>query len=183
MLRYLLKRAVDRRPALTYVLVRPEELRTEFPDSRSGSSGPMSPRSCSEGQPSCVGKCTTLGPGEVPGVRRARSEGPRQDLDRRNEHNVVHRGFNHHPAVADIDPSAPGLEIVAGAGDKHVCAWRADGSQVPGWPVFLRDPGKVAAVDPRTHKLTYRPDARPYAGSKVSVAPPWVTWTPTAISR
>ncbi|MDQ3987339.1 MAG: Ig-like domain-containing protein, partial [Actinomycetota bacterium] len=95
-------------------------------------------------------------------------------LDQRDQDNSIDHGIHHSPAVADIDPSTAGLEILAGAGDNHVYAWHADGSQVSGWPVFLRDPSKVAEVDPQTHKITYREDADEFGdlpGAKVLVAP------------
>lgn len=92
-------------------------------------------------------------------------------LDQRDRWNTIDHGFNHNPVLANIDPSSPGLEILAGSGDNHVYAWRSDGSPVPGWPIFLRDPAKVAAVHPQTHKLTYAAGADPYRGSKVVVPP------------
>lgn len=92
-------------------------------------------------------------------------------LDTRDEFNAVDHGFNHNPVIADIDPDAPGLEIVLGAGDNHVYAWQADGSPVEGWPLLMRDPAKVASVNPQTHKFTYAANADPYPGSKVIVSP------------
>ncbi|MGH3345306.1 MAG: hypothetical protein ACRDPK_21060 [Carbonactinosporaceae bacterium] len=72
---------------------------------------------------------------------------PSPDPERRDEFNVRDQGINFAPAVGDLDPDDPGLEIVAGAGDGHVYAWHADGSPVRGWPVMLRDPAKVASVN------------------------------------
>ncbi|HYN36603.1 MAG TPA: Ig-like domain-containing protein [Actinomycetota bacterium] len=85
--------------------------------------------------------------------------------------NTIDHGFNHNPVIADIDESSRGLEILAGSGDNHVYAWRVDGTPVPGWPVFLRDPSKVASVNPQTHKLVYAGGADAYPGSKVLVSP------------
>ena len=92
-------------------------------------------------------------------------------LDQRDEMNAVDHGFNHNPVVANIDPASTGLEILAGAGDDHVYAWQSDGDPVPGWPVLLRDPAKVATVNPQTHKFTYTAAANAYPGSKVVVSP------------
>ncbi len=40
-----------------------------------------------------------------------------------------------------------------------------------GWPVLLRDPGKVAAVDPVTHRVDYVDGARVHFGRKIIAAP------------
>ena len=125
-------------------------------------------------EPGCeeVGVTT---PGELPPCDDFLGDGTTAsylgELDQRDEFNTVDHGFNHNPVIADIDPDAPGLEILAGSGDNHIYAWRADGSPVPGWPVFMRDPEKVASVDPDTRKLVYAADAEPYPGSKVIVSP------------
>src|SRR5205823_1386439 len=54
------------------------------------------------------------------------------------------------PAVADLD---------------------ADGTRVPGWPVLLRDPAKVAAVDPVSHRITFKPGAAAKYGRQVITTP------------
>jgi len=38
------------------------------------------------------------------------------------------------PAIADLDPSYPGLEVVVGSVDGFVYAFHADGTPMPGWP-------------------------------------------------
>jgi hypothetical protein len=91
--------------------------------------------------------------------------------DARDELNTVDFGFSAAPSVGDLDPAAPGLELVAGANDGHVYAWHADGTPVPGWPVLLRDPAKVAAVDPVTHRVTYTEDSGARFGRKVISTP------------
>ena len=40
-----------------------------------------------------------------------------------------------------------------------------------GWPVLLRDPGTVAAVDPVTHLVTYVDNVDARFGRKVIAAP------------
>src|SRR5581483_2746213 len=78
---------------------------------------------------------------------------------KRDEFNRKDWGIISGVTVGDLDPAVPGLEIVAGASDGHVYAWHADGSVVDGWPVMLRDPAKLAAVDPVTHFLTHTADS------------------------
>ena len=63
------------------------------------------------------------------------------------------------------------MELVAGANDGHVYAWHADGTPVPGWPVMLRDPAKVASVDPVSHFVTFKPGANPKYGRQVITTP------------
>ncbi|MDQ1747319.1 MAG: hypothetical protein QOD07_1582 [Frankiaceae bacterium] len=70
--------------------------------------------------------------------------------------NTVDKAFAAMPSAGDLDPSYPGLEIVAGAMDGHIYAWHADGTPVAGWPVLLRDPSKVASVDPVSHRITLK---------------------------
>lgn len=79
-------------------------------------------------------------------------------LDRRDALNTVDHGFTANPAVADLDPETPGLELIVAGHDSHVYAWHADGTPVAGWPVLLRDPAKVRRVHPRTHKVTFASD-------------------------
>jgi hypothetical protein len=75
--------------------------------------------------------------------------------DVKSQHNSVDHAFTANPSAGDLDPSTPGLEIVAGSNDGHVYAWHADGTLVAGWPVLIRDPQYVQSVDPTTHKVTY----------------------------
>ena len=92
---------------------------------------------------------------------------PVQDL-----HNKRDPGISSAPAIGDLDPAYPGLEIVAGSHDNHVYAWHHDGTPVPGWPVVLRDPTKVATMNPTTHNFTLAPGAGAVRdGTKVIVSP------------
>ena len=91
--------------------------------------------------------------------------------DARDELNTVDHGFTSQPVIADLDPATPGLELIAGANDGHVYVWHADGSPMAGWPVLLRDPGAVAAVDPVTHLVTYVDNVDAHFGRKVIAAP------------
>src|SRR3954447_26647114 len=72
----------------------------------------------------------------------------------RDYHNTVDKAFAGMPSAGDLDKSYPGLEIVAGAMDGHMYAFHADGTPVPGWPVLLHDPSKVANVDPVSDRIT-----------------------------
>ncbi len=44
------------------------------------------------------------------------------------------------PALADLDRDGK-LDIVAGAADQRIYAWKGNGAFVPGWPVLARDVG------------------------------------------
>jgi len=95
-------------------------------------------------------------------------------INRRNRDNRVARGFGTGPVLVNLDGSSDGsLEIIAGAWDRHVYAWHADGTAVRGWPVLLKDPTKVAAVDPTTAEITLTATARARIGSKI-ISPPSV---------
>jgi hypothetical protein len=95
--------------------------------------------------------------------------GPGGDV--RDKINTVDRAFSSSPSAGDLDPSYPGVELVAGNLDGHVYAWHADGTTVPGWPVLLREPSKVAAVQPATHKATFKADANAAYGRQVLTTP------------
>jgi len=73
----------------------------------------------------------------------------------RDRTNDLDPGISGAPTLVDLDAPAPGggLEIVVGAWDGHLYAWRHDGSAAPGFPVKLADRSRVA-VDPETGKVT-----------------------------
>lgn len=75
------------------------------------------------------------------------------------------------PTLGDIDPSDEDLEILAGGMDRHLYAFKSDGSPVPGWPVMLRDPATVASVDPVTHRVTNIPGISNERGSMIVASP------------
>jgi hypothetical protein len=56
----------------------------------------------------------------------------------RTEDNVLDRGVFGAPALGDLDGDGR-LDIVVGAMDQRVYAWKGDGTPVPGWPVLARD--------------------------------------------
>ena len=79
---------------------------------------------------------------------------------RDGERNRTQPGFIASPVLADLDGDDGGrLEIIAAALDRHVYAFNDDGSAVPGWPVLVVDRSKLAAIDPETHKVTFKPDS------------------------
>jgi hypothetical protein len=89
----------------------------------------------------------------------------------RDHINTVDHAFTSNPSAGDIDPSYPGLELVAGANDGHLYAWHADGTPVPGWPVLLRDPSKVKSVDPVSHLVTFKDPDNVFYGRQEIVTP------------
>jgi hypothetical protein len=95
--------------------------------------------------------------------------------DRTNRHdqnNRLSRSIGASPVLGNLDGSVDGsLEIIAGAADRHVYAWHADGSPVRGWPVLIKDPAKVARVDPVTNEIILKSKARGRMGTKIIVPP------------
>lgn len=75
-----------------------------------------------------------------------------------NATNRLKPGFFASPAAGDLDGDGD-LELVAAALDRHVYAWHHDGTPVDGFPVLVVDPARAAAVDPRTHAVTFSGDA------------------------
>ncbi len=72
--------------------------------------------------------------------------------------NRTQRGFAGSLAAADLDGDhIP--ELVGAALDRHVYAWHGNGTPVAGFPVLVVDPTKVAAIDPTTHHVTFKPDS------------------------
>ncbi len=100
-------------------------------------------------------------------------EGLVPDLtNRHNRDNRVGRAIAGGAVLGNLDGSADGsLEIVAGAFDRHLYAWHADGTPVFGWPLLVKDPDKVESVDPITNDVTLKADANARLGTKFLVAP------------
>jgi hypothetical protein len=95
--------------------------------------------------------------------------------DRVNRHdrdNRLGRATLGGPTLIDLDLSVDAdLEIIAGAFDRHVYAWKKDGQLVSGWPVLLKDPTKVESVDPETNEVTLVEDANADIGTKIITSP------------
>jgi hypothetical protein len=89
---------------------------------------------------------------------------------RLDEDNRLHWAIFNSPSVANLDGSKNGsLEILAGAMDRHVYAWKANGRRVPGWPVLVADPEKTESVARRTHRLVR--DESALMGTKINTTP------------
>src|SRR5262249_37632562 len=71
----------------------------------------------------------------------------------RDRFNRLQRGFVAPPVLAALGGKPHTLEIVAAAMDRHVYAWRADGTPVPGWPVLVVDRTQMASIDATTHHV------------------------------
>ena len=94
----------------------------------------------------------------------------RDDVSAQDSHNRTKPGFASSPAVADLDGDGK-LEVIAAAMDRHVYAWHADGTPVAGFPVLVVDPDKVDAVDPVTHKVTFKQGSGVQDGGELVAAP------------
>src|SRR3954454_2566909 len=80
--------------------------------------------------------------------------------ERHGHRNRVQHGFIASPVLADVDRNDGGkLEIVLASMDRHVYVLNDDGSDVPGFPKLVVDPTKVAAIDPRSDRVTFDADA------------------------
>lgn len=100
-------------------------------------------------------------------------EGRVPDLtNRRSRDNRVGRAIAGGAVLGNLDGSADGsLEIIAGAFDRHIYAWHADGTPVRGWPAMIKDPAAIESVDPVTAEIVLRPEANARIGSKILVPP------------
>lgn len=91
----------------------------------------------------------------------------------RDPFNRLQRGIASAPVLADLDNDGR-LEIIAAAMDRHVYAWKDNGSSLPGWPVLAVDRTMMASIDPMTHKVVPRSEqGRPVAltGTKILSTP------------
>jgi hypothetical protein len=89
----------------------------------------------------------------------------------RDHINTVDKAFSSMPSAGDLDPAYPGLELVIGSMDGHLYAFHADGTPVPGFPVLLRDPAKVASVDAVSHKVTFKAGSGVKYGRQILTTP------------
>jgi len=88
----------------------------------------------------------------------------------RDPHNRVLKGIIGAPALAHLESSSQ-LDVVVSSMDRHVYAFRPDGSPVPGWPVLVVDPAQVKSVDPTTHKVTFAAGSAVEQGTKLLDTP------------
>ncbi len=92
----------------------------------------------------------------------------------RDRFNRLQRGILAPPVLADLDGKRKTLEIVVAALDRHVYAWRHDGTPLAGWPVLMVDRTQMAAIDADTHQVVPRVvDGEPVAlqGTKILSTP------------
>ncbi|MHB1519484.1 MAG: hypothetical protein ACYCVN_12095 [Acidimicrobiales bacterium] len=78
---------------------------------------------------------------------------------------VIERGPGH--SVRRVQP----LDIVAAGMDRHVYAWQPNGQPVPGWPVLVINPAKVASINPTSNQVTFTSSANPAQGTKLIDTP------------
>ncbi|MHC4478944.1 MAG: FG-GAP repeat domain-containing protein, partial [Planctomycetota bacterium] len=71
----------------------------------------------------------------------------------RNENNTLDKGIFAAPALGDLDGDGQ-LDIVVGAMDQHIYAWKGDGSPVDGWPVLASD---LNQPDPKGARIVSMP--------------------------
>jgi hypothetical protein len=70
-------------------------------------------------------------------------------------------GFLSSPVLGHLDGKSSGpLDIIVAGEDRHLYAWQPDpadvaGTVVPGFPVLVADPDKLASVDATTNHLTF----------------------------
>ncbi len=70
----------------------------------------------------------------------------------RDRFNRLQHGFIAPPVLADLDGDRR-LDIVQAGMDRHVYAWRGDGTPVAGWPVLVVDRTQMASIDPVSNKV------------------------------
>jgi hypothetical protein len=70
----------------------------------------------------------------------------------RDRFNRVQHGFIAPPVLADLDGDRR-LDIVQAGMDRHVYAWRGDGTPLSGWPVLVVDRTQMASIDPVSNKV------------------------------
>jgi hypothetical protein len=94
----------------------------------------------------------------------------RDDPSAQDQYNRTKPSFTASPALGDVDGDGT-REIVAAANDRHVYAWRGDGSPVAGFPALVVDQAKVTAIDPTTHRVTFAPGSGVREGGELLATP------------
>jgi hypothetical protein len=92
-------------------------------------------------------------------------------INRKNKMNSSTWSFLASPTLGNIDFTDDDLEILAGAMDRHLYAFRSNGQPVPGWPVMLRDPATLASANPLTHRVSNLPGFGDERGAMMIASP------------
>ena len=92
------------------------------------------------------------------------------DQHNTDERNRAKPGFAGSPALGDLDGDGA-LEIIGAAMDRHVYVWHADGTPMAGFPVLVVDPDQVAAVEPTSHRVTFRDPGSTDDGGELVATP------------
>jgi len=82
----------------------------------------------------------------------------------RNEANRLDFGVIAAPTLADLDGDGK-LEIIVAALDRHLYAWRYDGTPLAGFPALIADQERMASVDPVTHQVSWKLESGQPVGS------------------
>jgi hypothetical protein len=90
--------------------------------------------------------------------------------ERHGEADRTEHGFFASPVIADLDGDDK-PEIVLPGADRHLYAWHGDGSPVSGFPFLVVDRSKVAAIDPDSEEVTFKPDAGALMQGKIVDTP------------
>ena len=82
---------------------------------------------------------------------------PFADVRRGKRYRTQH-GFLGSPVIGDLDGDGR-QEVVAASMDRHLYAWKANGSLLEGYPVLMADRSKIDSIDPQTHAPTFNANA------------------------
>jgi len=98
------------------------------------------------------------------------TSGTDPSVDPRDPNNRLLPGIVGAPALADLTGDGH-LDVVVSSLDRHVYAWSPSGELLPGYPVLVADPAEVAAVDPVTNHVTFKPGVDVQMGSMILDTP------------
>ncbi|MBI5506095.1 MAG: VCBS repeat-containing protein [Deltaproteobacteria bacterium] len=82
----------------------------------------------------------------------------------RNEANRLDAAVSAAPTLADLDGDGK-LEILVAAHDRHLYAWKYDGTSLAGFPALIVDQERMASVDATTHQVSWKLDGGQPVGS------------------
>jgi hypothetical protein len=79
------------------------------------------------------------------------------DNVRRGPRDRTEGGFVSAPVLANLSGGPGPLDIIVSGEDRHLYAWKPNGTPVAGFPVLVADPDKLTAVNGTTNQLTFSP--------------------------